>query len=191
MGSRLIVRRDAGVVRRREVKTIAMVMAAVVGPCLLMVFLIAADMRMDLSELEPRTTDTCSPCAQIPTPNRSGGEAATPLIGWPRLREGRLPQGRVRMAGYMMDGYRPVPDGTAVTMFILMPEAGQLFHPAHRAPDEMVEVWMPPGRTIGYRDRGLVSVEGLLRRTAAFSMMDARVAPAEERDIAKWFALRR
>jgi hypothetical protein len=176
MGARLIVRRNAGAVRRREVKTIATVIAAVVGPCLLMVLLIAADMRMDLSELEP---------------NRIVAEAATPLIGWPRLREGNLPQGRVRMAGYMMDGHRPVPDGTAVTMFMLMPEAGQLFHPAHRTLDEMVEVWLPPGRTIPYKDRRMVSVEGSLRLTGAFAMVGAQVASADERDIANWFALRR
>ena len=32
----------------------------------------------------------------------------------------------------MMDGYRPSRDGEQVSMFILLPEAGQFLHPAHR-----------------------------------------------------------
>ena len=97
------------------------------------------------------------------------------------------------MLGYMMDGYRPVPDGAPVAMFVLMPEAGHLFHPAHRIPDEMVEVWLAEGASVAYKDRDMVWVEGLLRRSegrAAYAMTNAFVARADERAIAQWFAPR-
>jgi hypothetical protein len=103
VGARLIIRPGANAARRRrESRALAAVIAAVVGPCLLMCFLIAADMRTDLSDLKPRMANLAN-----------GAE----LVGWFHLGAGPLPQGRVRMLGYMMDGYTSVPDGTPITMF--------------------------------------------------------------------------
>src|SRR5260370_34728536 len=96
----------------------------------------------------------------------------------------------------MMDVYHPVRDETAVKMFILMPEAAQLLHPAHRHPDEMVEVWLASGRSVSYVDRNLVWVEGTLQRVhqssreglASYAIRDAAVERASDRDITRWFA---
>ncbi len=97
------------------------------------------------------------------------------------------------MIGYMMDGYKPSADGASVRMFVLLPEAGQFLHPAHRIPNQMVEV--RPRKPITFRDRQLVWARGTLNRTtgkpgdekASWAMGDAEVEPAEPRDISKWF----
>lgn len=179
MGARLIVRHDSGAARRRETRTIATVLASIVGPCLLMALLIASDMRSDLSELRP-----------VFKLWADGAE----LVGWPQLRpDAALPRDRARMLGYMMDGYRPVPDGAPVAMFVLMPDAGHLLHPAHRIREEMVEIWLTQGASVTYKDRDMVWVEGLLRRSegrSAYAMTDAFVARADQRAIALWFAFR-
>lgn len=99
----------------------------------------------------------------------------------------------MRMIGYMMDGYKPSRDGEQVNMFILLPEAGQFLHPAHRIPSQMVEVWPLHPARFGYRQ--LVWASGILNRTignpgdgkAAYAIGDADVQPASERDISKWF----
>jgi hypothetical protein len=176
-------------VSRRESGTIAAIVAAVGLPLILAYVLVAADMRDDLSELKPAAVS---------------GDAA--LIGWPDLNPGydrpaqtRWPAGtRVRMLGYMMDGYRSVPEGAEAGMFILMPEAGHFLHPAHRIPEEMVEV--RPVRPLAFQSRRLVWVWGLLgrvtreaksgmprREAALFAMSDAEVRPADNIEIARWF----
>ncbi len=135
------------------------------------------DMRTDLSEFKPS--------------KQVDDEGFVP-VGWQQLEEWG-PQGRVRMIGYMMDGYQPSPDGASVRMFVLLPEAGQFLHPAHRIPNQMVEV--RPRRPIPFQNRRLVWVKGTLNRTtgkpgderAAWAMGDAEVEPAEQRDVSKWF----
>ena len=95
----------------------------------------------------------------------------------------------------MMDGYVPVPDGTRVNTFVLMPEAGQLMHPAHRDSDEMVEIRLTPGAAVPYLDRSLTWAAGYLRPVAgkvkqgraAWVLAEASIHKAEQRDIARWF----
>ena len=97
------------------------------------------------------------------------------------------------MIGYMMDGYQPSREGDLVDLFILLPEAGQFLHPAHRIPNQMVEVRPSHAAVFHYRD--LVWATGILNRTignagddkADWAMMAAEVTPAVERDIGKWF----
>ncbi len=134
-------------------------------------------MRSDLSELNPA--------------KRADDEGPVP-VGWPDLEKDGA-QSPVRMIGYMMDGYQPSSDGTPVDMFILLPEAGQFLHPAHRVPNQMVEV--RPRHAVPFRRRELVWAVGTLNRTtgrpnedkAAWAMGDAEVQAAAQRDIAKWF----
>jgi hypothetical protein len=149
---------------------------------LLAVGLVAMDMRSDLSELK--------------STGHVDDEGAAP-VGWPdpaRQHEGSgRVRGRVRMIGYMMDGYRPSREGSTVDMFVLLPEAGQFLPPAHRIPSQMVEVHLSRPVVFHYRD--LVWATGMLNRTmgssgdekAAYAMIAAEVTPATERDVVKWF----
>ena len=101
------------------------------------------------------------------------------------------------MLGYMLDGFgngmKPTRDGVPVEMFVLTPDAGQLLHPAHRLPDQMVEIW--PNRPTQFRFRSLTWVTGLLARTRArrqgdkalYAMTGAEVHPAVQSDITLWF----
>jgi hypothetical protein len=97
------------------------------------------------------------------------------------------------MIGYMMDGHWSHPGGANVDKILLLPEAGQFLHAAHRIPNQMVEVW--PRRPVLFRNRQLVWALGRLNRTvgkageekAAWAMGDAEVQPAEPHDIPKWF----
>jgi hypothetical protein len=144
---------------------------------LLAVALVGMDMRSDLSELK--------------STGKMDGKGAVP-VGWPDLdlwHDGP----RVRMIGYMMDGYQPSRDGALVDVFVLLPEAGQFLHPAHRIPNQMVDVH--PSHSVVFRYRDLVWASGTLTRTmgrpgagrAAYALTAAEVNPAAERDIGRWF----
>ena len=151
---------------------------------LLALVLVAMDMRNDLDELK--------------SSGQVDEKGAVP-IGWSEL-DGRSDSApshwegqRVRMIGYMMDGYKPSRDGELLNMFILLPDAGQFLHPAHRIPDQMVEV--RPLHPVAFRFRELIWASGKLNRTTArrgdekagYAMSDAEVIPASEREIGKWF----
>lgn len=180
--------------RRGEWKVIAVIIAGVGLPMILAYLLVAADMRSDLSDLKPI---------------RATVDNSTAVIGWPDLQTGSQEAGpnqairfepalwqtnrRVRMLGYMMDGYRPSRDGERVEMFILLPEAGQFLHPAHRIPDQMVEVRLLRATPFTYRR--LVWVSGVLERKpgqrdpeqALYAMSDTTIENAADREITRWF----
>jgi hypothetical protein len=145
---------------------------------LLAVAFVGMDMRSDLSELK--------------SSGKMDEKRAVP-VGWPDLERGYDGLGRVRMIGYMMDGYQPSRDGATVDMFVLLPEAGQFLHPAHREPNQMVDVH--PSHPVVFRSRDLVWASGTLTRTigspgeerADYALTAAEVSPAAERDIGKWF----
>lgn len=200
MGARLIRNRrifsghGKAARRKEEFRALAMIICAIVLPLILAFILVGADMRSDLSDLIPREA----------LPDQS-----TVLIGWGDLEipEGRSvsleqtrwqPQRRVRMLGYMMDGYmnrvrNPSPDNTPVKMFVLLPEAGQILHAAHRIPDQMVEIW--PTSPVAFKYRSLVWATGTLARIsgrqdadrALYAMTGAEVKPAVQSDITLWF----
>jgi hypothetical protein len=197
VGARLIKKRGAAnntARRKEEFRAIVMIICAIVLPLVLAFILVAADMRSDLSDLIPREA----------LPDQSAA-----LIGWADLEipEGRSvsleqrrwqPKRRVRMLGYAMDGYtvdghKPARDGASVEMFVLLPEAGQILHPAHRIPDQMVEIW--PAHPTQFKFRSLVWATGVLARKqgrreadkALYAMTDSEVKPAAQSDITLWF----
>jgi hypothetical protein len=184
VGARTIrVRNDSarrGKETRQERLTLWKIITALVTPMVLALVLVAMDIRIDLSELK--------------SSGQRDEQGAMPL-GWPDLEVSANQDGprRVRMIGYMMDGYQPSRDGAQVSMFILLPEAGQFLHPAHRIPNQMVEI--RPRHPIVFRYRDLVWASGVLNRTigspgdekAAYAMSDAEVNRATEREIGKWF----
>jgi hypothetical protein len=175
--------------RKEEFRALALVIGAVVLPLFLAFILVAADMRTDLSDLKPV---------------QSWADQTTALVGWGDLEipDGQSvsleqtrcqPQRRVRMLGYMMDGYPPSRDGAPVEKFVLFPEAGHILHPAHRIPDQMLEIRLV--HPAPFRFRSLVWVSGTLVRTAnlpksesaLYAMTDAEFQPAAESDITRWF----
>lgn len=155
-------------------------MTAVALPLILEYALLTSDMRVDLSEMKPA---------------QAMADPDIALIGWPDLVTEAQPgngKSRVRMLGYMMDGYVSIRDGESVEMFMLMPEAGQFLHPAHRIPEEMVEVW--PKIRVPFKERSLVWVSGVLARApkpsgehASYAMRNAAIEAASESDIKLWF----
>jgi hypothetical protein len=78
-------------------------------------------------------------------------------------------------------------------MFILLPEAGQFLHPAHRIPNQMVEIWL--SHPLPFTYRRLVWVSGVLVRTpgrrnsdkSVYAIKGAAVELAVETDITRWF----
>jgi hypothetical protein len=120
-------------------------------PLLLACLLVGEDTRSDLSDLKP-----------VPALSNQ----SQTVIGWGDLdpRDGHPVQTRwppyplVKMLGYMMDGYKPSSEDAPVNLFILMPEAGHFLHPAHRIPEEMVEIQLTRPeqfkyrRLVGFRD---------------------------------------
>jgi len=191
VGARVI--RQPGVLQLRrkkeERRALVLIIGAISLPLFLAFFLVAADMRSDLSELKPI---------------QASNDHATTLIGWGDLE---VPEGQsastmlaqrqvskqVRMLGYMMDGYPPSGDGKPVQMFIMMPEAGHILHPAHRIPDEMVEVRLK--HSAPFKFRTLVWASGALAQISSrpkygnpmYAMIDASVEPAAQSDITRWF----
>lgn len=151
--------------------------AAVGLPFLLACVLVSADIRSDLSDLK---------AAEL------YGKQGAPLVGWGDLEKYHR-DGRASMLGYMMDGSTPSRDGASASTFVLMPEAGQWLHPAHRIPDEMVEVWM--SRPISFKYRQLMWVTGRLNRAISrsreeipsWSLTEAVAESASERDITRYF----
>jgi hypothetical protein len=178
VGVRTIRKRDDSVRRKQETLTLWTIIAALVFPMILAVALVGMDMRSDLSELK--------------STGKMDDKGAVP-IGWPDLERRHEGSQRVRMIGYMMDGYQPSRNGATVDMFVLLPEAGQFLHAAHRIPNQMVEV--RPSHPVVFHYRDLVWATGILNRTmssrgddkAAYAMIAAEVKPAVERDIGKWF----
>jgi hypothetical protein len=177
------VRRGAGI---REIAAIAILTALAVA---LAWFLVAADMRSDLSALRPL---------------RNTMDATTILIGWPELRDPqeasefprnlRAGDTRIRMLGYMMEAGPPASAGEEIRTFILMPRAGQMLRAASRNPDDRVEVWLR--RPARFSNRKLVWVSGRIKHAApasggtlvaSYVMRDSEVSPAEQREITRWF----
>ena len=173
-----------------EGRTLGLILFSIGAPMLLGFYFISLDTRPDLSDSEPGS-------------NRETKDAI--LVGWPSLREpdyfsrSRYPEVPkngtvVKMLGYMMDGYKFAKDGSSVTMFVLMPSAGHFLHPAHRDPDEMVEVWLKSGGVI-FKNRQLVWASGAFERLpqhsveehALYALRNASVASASYGDIKNSF----
>jgi hypothetical protein len=175
-----------------EGRTLGLILFTIGAPMFLGFYLISLDTRPDLSDCQPGIGRTAND--------------AIPL-GWPALSQpGYFPKSRhpenllpengtvVEMLGYMMDGYKYARDGVPVAMFVLMPGAGHFMHPAHRDPDQMVEVWPKPGHVV-FKNRELVRASGTFVRVpgplreehAQYALYNASVTPASYGDIANWF----
>jgi len=95
------------------------------------------------------------------------------ILSWPSLlRRHSLTIGtpdemhagmEVSALGYAMEPERPLRNGERVKTFVLLPDSGNLLHPAHRFGDQMIEVCLRQGESFEFRAAELVWVHGWLR----------------------------
>jgi hypothetical protein len=90
------------------------------------------------------------------------------LLDWLALGHGQFSAAAaVQALGYMLENDRSVHTGEWVRDFIMLPEAGNILHPAHRIPDQMIAVRLGEGEQIQFAPRSLVWVWGTFRASPA------------------------
>ena len=102
---------------------------------------------------------------------------------------------RIQALGYMMESDRPIPMGKSIREFVLLPDAGNLLHPAHRFGDQMIAVRLTIGHEIEFVPKGLVWAKGILRAssgdpagsTPLYDLDEATVILASSADIKHFF----
>jgi hypothetical protein len=164
---------------RRELRVLALIAAGLAVPLLGVFAIESLTMQPDLYDLLVRTD------IQPRNP---------PILGWPGLT-GKPCDCRVRLLGYMMDGRRPVADGTNVSSFILVPDAGSLLFPPPQISEEMIDIRLGAGGVTKFKSRQLVWAEGVLsscyisnRGTEpSYCMTEAAALGAEPGDIKRFF----
>ena len=175
--------------RRQEIWTFCVIATVACVPVIGSIWAVIATIQPDLSELTPRD-------AQM-------GEWA--LLGWstllgghpaaPAFRSGLSPGASLRALGYMMDGAKPIHAGAPTGSFLLLPDAGNLLHPAHRFGDQMITVELRNGDSVPFTPRSLVWVRGTLQISRGdptgseplYALANARVELASKADIQKYF----
>jgi len=182
-------RRKLRISRSEERRTLIVIIVIACVPVFGSVWAITATTLPDLSELSP---------LQAQTPEYA-------VLGWSSLLRGHsstlnarptiFPGASIQALGYMMDGARPIRAGQPTNSFVLLPDAGQLLHPAHRFGDQMIAVQLRDGDTIKFSPRALVWVWGTLQSSPGdpvgneplYALRDARAIPALRADIDKYF----
>ncbi len=118
------------------------------------------------------------------------------LLNWFALRQGRFSAGApVQALGYMVENDRPLHTGDPVRDFVLLPESGNILHPAHRIPDQMIEVRLREGEQIQFSSRSMVWVWGTLRASPEdpnglqplYQLDEARAKHADKSEISTYF----
>jgi hypothetical protein len=130
---------------------------------------------------------------------------STPILSWPSLlRQHSLAFGagdavhtgmELCALGYAMDADQPLRNGEQVNTFVLLPDAGNLVHPAHRFGDQMITVRLRQAETFHFRVAELVWVHGTFRvlpgdpigPSPLYVLEQARVDPASKTTIARFF----
>jgi hypothetical protein len=185
---RIRAKGKAGISRRHEIRFLALVTAGLCIPALGTLLTIFSTVEPDISDLTPIS--------------KKVGDAL--ILNWSDLerRPHALDQAssvfagaRVEALGYMMEGDRPIRPGDGVNDFILLPDAGNALHPAHRFGDQMIAVHLIAGSIIQFSPRSLVWVRGTFRALSGdpagsrplYDLEQARVAPASKAEIRKYF----
>jgi hypothetical protein len=186
VGGRIIARRQPAVSRGREIGTLVLVLSAGLVPALAIMIGIAATLRPDLSDLSPVR------CA----------EDRAVVLNWSSLvREGGRPDAGprtgvdVRALGYMMESDRVPRDGESVREFYLLPDAGNMFHPAHRDGDQMIAVQLADDVRVRFSQRELVWAWGSFRSLPGdadaskplYALQRAHARRADESEIRRYF----
>jgi hypothetical protein len=172
--------KDFSVSRSERLRTLVAVILITCVPVLGTLFAIVSTTEPDLSDL--------APIRQPP------GHSV--LLSWPALRRGQFSAAApVQALGYMVESDRAPHPGERVRDFVIVPEAGNLLHPAHRVPNEMIEVRLCEGEQIQFNPRSLVWVWGVFRTSPGdpagvqplYHLEQARVQLADKSDIRNYF----
>lgn len=169
--------------RLSEAKILALIFLITAVPMVAALWVIIATSQPDLSDLTPTQ------------PSLNGAV----LLNWSKLLREDPPvlpnEIEVRALGYMADDGHTIADNTWVEKFILLPDPGNVIHPAHRYGDQMIIVRLTRDARVRFFDRGLVWVTGRMCAYAGkptgtqplYSLEDARVEHAGIGDIKRNF----
>ena len=164
----------------RGLRTFLLVIAIACVPVLGTVLAIVSTTEPDLSDLMPL--------------RHPQGQYV--LLNWYALRQGRFSAGAsIQALGYMVGNDRAVHTGDSVRDFALLPEAGNILHPAHRIPDQMIEVHLREGELIEFSPRSMVWVWGKFRASPPdpagleplYHLDEARAQRADKSEISRYF----
>ena len=166
--------------RSERLRTLVLVIVITCVPVLGTLLAVVSTTEPDLSDLTPI--------------RQSPGQYA--LLNWFALRHGPLStQTSVQALGYMVESDRSPHTGDLVRDFVLLPEVGNILHPAHRIPDEMIAVHLLESGRIPFSPRRLVWVWGTFRVSPGdpaglqplYHLDQAWAQPADKSEIPKYF----
>jgi len=189
VGSRAQVKKKPTVSRRDNIRALVLVAVVAGVPILGTIYVTAATSEPDLSDLTPIS-------------QRAGNFL---VLNWSSLLQDQahslntgtvIPSGaQVQALGYMMDSDRSTSKDQWVQDFVLLPEAGNLLHPAHRIRDQMIAVHLEDGTRIQLAPRALVWVWGNFRPSAGlgpgsealYVIERARTKRADRAELRRYF----
>ena len=95
----------------------------------------------------------------------------------------------------MMDGAQSIRTGQLTKSFVLLPDAGNIMHPAHRFGDQMIAIYLSD--SIKFSPKALVWVWGTLQSSPGdptgseplYALGNARAELAPKADIDKYFRI--
>jgi hypothetical protein len=171
--------------RREEVRSLFLVTVITCVPVVGTLWAVISTTQPALSDLAPIA-------------KQSGGYA---VLDWPALRQDHahapiIPGTAVQALGYMVEVEdNHASPGSRVKEFVLLPEAGNIMHPAHRFGDEMIAVHLREGDEVLFSPRRLVWVWGTFRASPGdpagpkplYHLEQARTQPADRADIHRFF----
>ena len=173
--------------RKEHRRTLALIITIMCVPLLGTVLAIVSTTEPDLSDLMPSEKQVDEyivlPWRELLQPTRNElNTAATVLDG-----------ASVRVLGYMGD--KAIRAGALVQDFVLLPDAGNLLHPAHRFGDQMIGVRLRESDRVPFSTRQLYWVWGTFRASPGdpsgprplYHLEGARVRAAELTDIRAYF----
>jgi hypothetical protein len=166
-----------------------MILTITCVPVLATVFLVISTTEPDLAGLTPRS----QPSDKYLTLDWSALEQDHPHSG--NSGPGKFDGAAVHALGYMVEGNAPIKTDERVTDFVLLPEAGNALHAAHRFGNQMVAVHLENGNRIRFSPRSLVSARGTFRTSPEdpagsqplYHLDHAQAQPAARNDIRRYF----
>jgi hypothetical protein len=158
-------------------------------PVLGSLWAITATTQPDLSELSPLT---------VQTPEYAVLAWSSLVRGHSKALEARsaiFSGASIQVLGYMMEGAQSIRTGQPTKTFVLLPDAGNIMHPAHRFGDQMIAVHLRD--TIKFSPKALVWVWGTLQSSPGdpvgseplYALGNARAELAPKADIDKYFRI--